>query len=85
MTNVIYGIIKTIDDTGRFVLPIEYRKRMNITSGTKIILYENDDKLIIEVATPKCKICGSTEKVKEDLPLCEECIKRIKKYRMKKA
>ena len=82
---MIYGIVRNIDNSGRFVLPKDLRNKLNITSGTKIILYENDDKLIIEVATPKCKICGSTEKVKEDLPLCEECIKRIKKYRMKKA
>ena len=77
---MIYGIAKIIDDSGRIVMPKDLRNKLNITSGTKIILYENDGKIIIEVVTLKCKICGSTENVKEDFPLCEECIKKAKQY-----
>lgn len=77
---MLYGIIKTIDNTGRLVLPNDYRQKMGITSGTKVALYENDGKLVIEVITPKCKLCGSENIVSEDFLLCNECVKKAKEY-----
>lgn len=77
---MLYGIIKTIDNAGRLVLPIEYRQKMGITPGTKVVLYENDGKLIVEVVTPKCKLCGSTNVVSEEFLLCDDCIKKAKEY-----
>ena len=74
------GTVKTVDDAGRIVLPKEYRNKMNINSGTKVVLYENDGKLTMEVVTPKCKLCGTAEQVNEELSLCENCIKKVKEY-----
>lgn len=78
--NMLYGAVKTVDHAGRVVLPKEYRKRMNISPGTQVMLSEKDGKLTIEVATPKCKLCGATEHINEKLSVCEECIKKIKEY-----
>jgi AbrB family looped-hinge helix DNA binding protein len=78
--NMLYGTVKTVDEAGRIVLPKEYRNKMNISVGTKVVLYENDGKLTIEVVTPKCKLCGTAENVNEELSLCEECIKKVKEY-----
>ena len=39
-----------------------------------------DSKITIEVVTPKCKICGSSENIKEDFPLCDKCIAQVKRY-----
>ncbi len=77
---MLYGTVKTVDHAGRIVLPKEYRKKMNINPGTKVVLFENDGKLTMEVVTPKCKLCGTGEKVNEELSLCEECIEKVKKY-----
>jgi transcriptional pleiotropic regulator of transition state genes len=78
--NMLYGTVKTVDEAGRIVLPKEYRNKMNISAGTKVVLYENDGKLTIEVVTPKCKLCSTAENVNEELSLCEECIKKVKEY-----
>ena len=75
---MLYGTVKTVDEAGRIVLPKEYRNKMNISVGTKVVLYENDGKLTIEVVTPKCKLCGAAENVNEELSLCEKCIKKVK-------
>ena len=56
---MLYGTVKTVDHAGRIVLPKEYRNKMNISPGTKVVLYENDGKLTIEVVTPKCKLCAA--------------------------
>ncbi len=80
---MLYGTVKTVDHAGRIVLPKEYRKKMNITPGTKVVLYENDGKLTMEVVTPKCKLCETDENVNEELSLCEECIKKVKEYQKK--
>ena len=77
---MLYGTVKTVDEAGRIVLPKEYRNKMNISAGTKVVLYENDGKLTIEVVTPKCKLCNTAEHVNEELSLCKECIKKVKEY-----
>lgn len=78
---MLYGTVKAVDHAGRIVLPKEYRNKMNISPGTKVVLYENDGKLTMEVITPKCKLCGTAEKVNEELSLCESCIKKVKAYK----
>lgn len=77
---MLYGTIKEVDAGGRIVLPKEYRRKMNITPGTEVILYEKDGKLTIEVVTPKCKLCGTAENINEDLSLCDKCIEKVKQY-----
>ena len=77
---MLYGTIKAIDNSGRLFLPNDYRQKMGITSGTKVALYENDGKLVIEVVTPKCKLCDSENIVSEDLLLCHDCVKKAKEY-----
>ena len=74
------GIVRVVDNLGRIVLPKEYRKKMHIDTGTKIMVCEDDNKITIELVTPKCKICGSSEKIKEDFPLCDKCIAQVKRY-----
>lgn len=74
------GIVRVVDNLGRIVLPKEYRKKMHIDTGTKIMVCEDDSKITIEVVTPKCKICGSSKNIKEDFPLCDKCIAQVKRY-----
>lgn len=75
-----YGAIKTIDNAGRLVIPNEYRQKLGLTPNTKVALYEDNGKLVIEVVTPKCKICGSANVVSEDFLLCKDCVNKAKKY-----
>ncbi len=77
---MLYGTVKTVDKAGRIVLPKEYRKKMNISEGTQVVLSESNGKLTLEVITPKCKLCGAVERINEELSLCDKCIKKVKEY-----
>lgn len=74
------GIVRVVDKLGRIVLPKEYRKKMHMDTGTKIMVSEDGGKITIEVITPKCKICGSPENIREEFPLCDKCIAQVKRY-----
>lgn len=77
---MLYGTVKTIDYAGRIVLPREYRTRMGLEPGTKVILHEQNGKLTIEPVAPKCKICECNEIIDDELPICKECLEKAKKF-----
>ena len=72
------GFERAIDDLGRIVLPMEYREKVGITARSKLLICEKDGVITIRPARRICKICGSTENVNEEMPLCSECLKKAK-------
>lgn len=80
---MLYGTVKTIDYAGRIVLPKEYREKMGLEPGSKVILHELNGKLTIETVTPKCKLCEQNDIIDEKLPLCKECLEKAKKFKIK--
>ncbi len=80
---MLYGSVKTIDQAGRIILPKEYRNKMGLETGSKVVLYEENGKLTIETVSPKCKICECNEIVDDNLPLCKECFEKVKKFKIK--
>ena len=67
-----------IDKLGRIVIPISYRRHLNITTETDLLI-NCDDRIISILPIPyTCRICGSEIKEKTDIPLCGECISKIK-------
>ena len=75
-----YIAVKTIDQAGRIVLPKAYRLKMGLEPDSKVLLIEDDGKLIIEAAAKKCKLCESNEIVDDSLPLCKECLEKAKNF-----
>lgn len=75
-----YIAVKTIDYAGRIVLPKAYRTKMNLEPGSSLLLQIEDNKLIIEPAEKKCKICECNEIVDDTLPLCKDCLEKAKKF-----
>ena len=71
--------IKKIDDVGRIVLPSEYRKTLGLVSGARVMVSMENNKLVIQPMSPYCKICGSTEDIDKDIPLCKSCLDKAKK------
>lgn len=74
------GFERAIDDLGRIVLPMEYREKMGITDRSKLLICEEDGVITIRPARRICKICGSTENVNEEMPLCSECLKKANHF-----
>lgn len=47
-----------IDKLGRLVIPIGYRKELNITTDTDLIVDYENDKIVISKIGNFCKICN---------------------------
>ena len=75
------GVVRRIDELGRFVIPMEIRKTFGINTRDSIEIYVDNDKIILKKYEPACIFCGSADDV---LPvkgklICKKCLDHIKK------
>ena len=74
------GVVRKIDELGRFVLPIELRKNLRINNRDSVEIFVEDDKIILKKYEPSCVYCGNADGV-ESLNgklICKSCIQKIK-------
>lgn len=57
------GIIRRIDDMGRFVLPMELRKTYGITDNTPLEIFTEGDTILLRKYQPAgcCDLCGEID------------------------
>lgn len=67
------GIVRNVDDLGRFVLPMELRKKLHIKVGDPLEVYVEGEKIILTKYTPSDIFTGSEEN------LVEYCDKKVSK------
>lgn len=74
------GIVRSLDNLGRIVLPIELRRLFNIAAGDMIEIYTDGDLIVLHKYQNKCEFCGSNDVVTEykDKSLCKDCLYSIK-------
>lgn len=74
------GIIRSIDELGRIVVPKEMRLKMGIESQDPIEIYVEGDKIILKKYENSCAFCDGNENLTEfkGKMLCPSCIKEIK-------
>ncbi len=80
------GIVREIDDTGRYVIPKEIRDLLGIKIRDKIEVFtgENDTiilKKYVAADTGKCSLCGSTDDLVKwnDKCICKKCFEGFAK------
>ena len=73
------GIIRKIDELGRIVLPIELRRKMDISEKDSLEIYVDGDSIILKKYEPACIFCGSTSDLItfKDKKVCSVCAKKI--------
>ena len=71
-----------IDKLGRIVIPISYRKELNITTETDIIIECNKSIITISPSSSICKICEKSLDSDSSLPICKNCILKIKSLKI---
>ena len=52
------GIVRKIDDLGRFVIPSEVRCNLNIHTGDPLEMYLEGDKIVLQKYQPGCVFTG---------------------------
>ena len=70
--------IREIDKLGRIVIPINFRKSLGITENTVLNIEEENGSIIITPINVLCKLCNQKITNPTDVPLCYNCIRKIK-------
>ena len=75
------GIIRNLDQLGRFVIPKETRKAFNLNDGDPIEMFTDGDEIILKKYNPGCHCCGSLDHLTEvlGLKICPKCLKEFAK------
>ena len=71
-------IEKEIDRLGRVVIPMEFRKKLDIKANSKLLISLSDGEIIIRAQNRQCSICGKKLEDSRELPLCNDCINKVK-------
>lgn len=74
------GIIRKIDELGRFVIPMEMRNKLDISNNDSLEIYVEGTSIILKKYQPDCVFCGSSKNVIEykGKNVCEKCLNDMK-------
>ena len=75
------GMVRSVDELGRIVIPKEMRRQIGIDNTDPVEFYVDGDKIIIEKYRQLCHFCSSSEDVSEfkGRCVCRVCIEELKK------
>lgn len=75
------GIVRRVDELGRIVIPMEYRKTLAIHVKDPLSISLEGERIVIERYRESCAICGSETDVRaiKDRSVCAKCVTDIKK------
>ena len=74
------GIIRKIDSMGRVVIPMEFRRSLNMENELDSFeITMEDDKIILRKFVPDCIFCNSSRNIIEfgGHVICGDCIERL--------
>lgn len=74
------GIVRKFDENGRFVLPMELRKKLRLNSSDDALeIFVEDDMIILRKYEPSCIFCESMEELInfKDKKVCKKCVEKL--------
>ncbi len=73
------GIVRNVDELGRFVLPKELRNVLQIKPGDPLEVYVEEEMVILKKYQPTCVFCGGGEDLVDfgNKKVCKTCIDAI--------
>lgn len=74
------GILKSVDELGRIVLPKKMRESLEIDIRDKVEIFVEGDRIILKKYVPSCIFCGSDQDVVLfcEKRLCRNCLDSLK-------
>ena len=74
------GMVRSVDELGRIVLPIELRRNLGINEKDSLEIYGNGNQIILKKYEPACVFCGNASNIKNfgEKNVCSDCIEKIK-------
>ena len=69
------GVVRRIDSVGRFVLPIELRRTLQLEDSDSLEIFVEDNEIILKKYQPACIFCGNARDVEpyKGKNVCAEC------------
>ena len=73
------GMVRKIDELGRIVVPIEFRKSLGIQAGEDVEIMMNQNTIVVQKYEKGCIFCGekNATSMYHDKLICEECRKAL--------
>jgi len=74
------GTVRKVDELGRIVLPIETRKRLELSPGDGVEIFVEKDRVILKKYEPSCIFCGDADEVVtyKEKKICRKCLADLK-------
>ena len=70
--------VRKVDELGSIVLPMEFRKAINVDTKCEIELELRNGSMVLTPRQTICRFCGASIPTKTKYNLCQECIRAIK-------
>ena len=73
------GVSRRLDNLGRYVIPAEIRKNLDIKEKDILEVYTDGDKIILRKVEESCTFCGDEEGLQEinGKYVCKDCVKKL--------
>ena len=73
------GIVRNLDQLGRFVIPKETRKALDLNEGDPVEIFTDGDNIILKKYAQGCQCCGNMENIKEykGIKICKKCLNEL--------
>lgn len=77
------GIFRRIDSLGRFVLPKELRKSLDINQNDYLQIFLEGDVIVLKKSQMNCVLCGNSDELSDyrDKKVCRACLEELRKIR----
>ena len=75
------GVTRQVDELGRFVLPMEIRRSLDINARDALEIFTEEGRIILQKYQPACTFCNEAKDVVlfADKRVCRACIEGLKK------
>lgn len=73
MTQIEY---RSLDETSRVLIPKKFREELHLKPKSRLKIYTEDNRIIIEKTGSYCRMCGSNENMIEGFPICRPCAEK---------
>lgn len=73
------GIVREVDNMGRFVIPKEIRKTLDIENGSSLEIFTDGDRIVLKKYAPACIFCNEIDDITnyKGKLICKRCINEI--------
>ncbi len=73
------GIVRKVDEVGRFVLPIETRRILGLEEKSEIEIFVENDTVVLKKYHSSCMFCQNTNDLTtlRGKNICKDCISEL--------